>query len=152
MERKKIGEESKTPFPIFKSVNDVEGKCLQNHHLESNENKNQCEKTIELSWEIDIHKTATYPYDVATYRAKSRKLIDKVYVPPKNYQFQFRIVRGSRTKINSKWLKEFGWLSYSPSSDGGFCKVCTLFGDEVKHETNTTIKNLFSEALTVVFF
>ena len=49
MERKKIGEESKTPFPIFKSVNDVEGKCLQNHQLESSENKNQCEKTIELS-------------------------------------------------------------------------------------------------------
>ena len=29
-----------------------------------------------------------------------------------------------------------------------FCKACTLFGDEVKHETNTTMKILFSEALS----
>ena len=45
-------------------------------------------------------------------------------------------------------MKEFSWLAYSPSSDEGFCKVCTLFGDEVKHENNTTIKILFLEALT----
>ena len=31
---------------------------------------------------------------------------------------------------------------------GFFCKVCTLFCDEVKHETSTTIKNVFLEALT----
>ena len=55
------------------------------------------------------------------------------------------MVSGSRRKFNSKWFKEFNCLAYSPSSDGGFCKVCTLFGDEVKHETNTTIK---LEALT----
>ena len=45
-------------------------------------------------------------------------------------------------------MKESSWLAYSPSSDGVFCKVCTLLGDEVKHETNTNIKILFSEALT----
>ena len=54
----------------------------------------------------------------------------------------------SKTKFNSKWLKEFSWLAYSPSIDGGFCDAFILFGDEVKHETNTTIKILFSEALT----
>ena len=79
---------------------------------------------------------------------QKRKLIDRVYVPPKNYQFRIRNVSGSRRKFNSKWLEEFSWLAYSPCSDGGFCKVCTLFGDEVKHETNTTIRSLFSEALT----
>ena len=102
--------------------------------------------------EIDIQKTATYPYNVTTYRAKSleglknfhkHKLIDRVYDPPKNLQFPFRIVSGSRRKFTSKWLKEFSWLVYSPSSGWGFCKVCTLVGDEVKHETNTTIRIFF---------
>ena len=67
---------------------------------------------------------------------------------------------GSRRKFNSIWLHEFSWLiAYSPRSDSGgggegrggsgwVCKGCTLFGDEVKHETNTNIKILFSETLT----
>ena len=54
----------------------------------------------------------------------------------------------SRKKFNSKWLKEFSWLAYSPSSGKGFCKVCALFDNEVKHETNTIIRILFSESLT----
>ena len=37
-------------------------------------------------------------------------------------------------------MEEFSWLAYSPCSDGGFCKVCTLFGDEVKHEALTAKK------------
>ena len=55
-------------------------------------------------------------------------------------------------------MHEFSWLvAYSASSDsrggggagwGWVCKGCTLFGDEVKHETNTNIKILFSETLT----
>ena len=78
--------------------------------MKSNENQNHCEKTVELSSEIDIQKTATHPYDVATYRAKSleglknfqkRKLTDRVYIPPKNYQYPIRIVSGSRGKFNS---------------------------------------------------
>ena len=67
---KKIGEESKTSFSIFKSVKDVESKTLQNNELETNENQYQCEKIVELSLEIDIEKTAIHPYDLATYRAK----------------------------------------------------------------------------------
>ena len=65
-ERKKLGEESKTSFLIFKSEKNVESKTLQNNQLKIKENQNQCEKTVELSLEIDIVKTATHPYDVAT--------------------------------------------------------------------------------------
>ena len=83
---------------------------------------------------------------------QKRKHIDRFYVPQKNYQFLFRIICGSRRNFNSKWLKEFSCLAYSSSSDGIFWKVCTLFGDEVKHETNTTIKILFSEPLTAKTF
>ena len=124
---KKIVQERKT-FSIFKSVKDVESKTLQNNQLKSNENQNQCEKTVELSLEIDIQKTAAQPYDVATYRTKSleglknfqkQKFIDRVYVPRKNYQFPFRIVSGSKRKFNSKLLTEFSWLAQSPNSDGG---------------------------------
>ena len=93
----------------------MESKTLQNNQLKSNENHNQRKKTVELLSEIDIQKTVTHPGDVATYRAKSleglknfqkRKLIDRVQVPPKNYQFPIRIVSGSRRKFNS-WLKKF---------------------------------------------
>ena len=45
-------------------------------------------------------------------------------------------------------MKKFSRLAYSPSSDKGFCKVCTLFDNEAKHETNTAIRILFSESLT----
>ena len=130
-ERTENGEESKTSFPIFKSAKDVESKTLQNNQLKSNENQNHWEKTVELSSESDIQKTATHPYDNATYRAKSleglknfqkRKLIDRVYVPPKNYQFSVRIISGSRRKFNSTWLQEFSWSAYSPSSDGCFVR------------------------------
>ena len=79
---------------------------------------------------------------------QKRKLIDRVYFPPKNYKFPFRIVSETRSKFNSKWLKELSCLAYSTSSDGRFCKVSTLFDDEVKHKTNITINFLFSEALT----
>lgn len=58
-------------FPIFKSVNDIEDKTLQNNQLESNENQNQCEKTVELSSQSDIPKTATHLCDIANNRATS---------------------------------------------------------------------------------
>ena len=51
---------------MFKSEKNVESKTLQNNQLKIKENQNQCEKTVELSLEIDIVKTATHPYDVAT--------------------------------------------------------------------------------------
>ena len=110
MERKKIGEESKTPFPIFKSVNDVEGKCLQNHQLESNENKNQCEKTIELSWEIDIHKTATYPYDVATEQ-NHVSLSTKFMSLQKTIDSNLELFVGQEERlIQNGWKNSVGYL------------------------------------------
>ena len=39
-----MGEESKTSFPIFKSVKDVESKTLQNNQLKCNKNQNEYEK------------------------------------------------------------------------------------------------------------
>ena len=42
------------------------------------------------------------------------------------------------------WLCQYEWLCYSPSSDGGFCLICVLFGDECK---TIRMKKLFSEPL-----
>ena len=103
-----MGEESKTSFPIFKSVKDVESKTLQNNKLESNKNQNEREKTVELSSEIDTQKTSTHPHDVATYRAKSlerlknfqkRKIIDRVYVLPKNYNSHLEFLVGKEKSL-----------------------------------------------------
>ena len=52
IKKKKKKRISKTPFPIFKSVNDVESEALQNNQLESHENQNYCE--------IDTQKTAAH--------------------------------------------------------------------------------------------
>ena len=106
-----------THFPIFIFVNDVESDIfLQNNQPESNENQNHRETVVEFSPEIDIQKTATHPYNVTAYRAKSlealkkfinlqikRKFIDNVYVPQKDYQFPFRTVSGLTRQFNSKW-------------------------------------------------
>ena len=98
-------------FPIFKSVKDVQSKTLQNNQLKIKENQNQCGKTVELSLEIRIVKTATNPYDVATYRPKSLErlktfrnvsfLIELTSLLKTVKKLPFRIVSGSRRKFNS---------------------------------------------------
>ena len=46
MKEKTFGKDSKTPFPNFKSVNNVENeKSLLIVQIENNENQNQCGKT-----------------------------------------------------------------------------------------------------------
>ena len=70
---------------------------------------------VELSLEIDIVKTATHPYDVATYRPKSLEglktfrnvsfLIELTSLLKTVKKFPFRIVSGSRRKFNSNGWK-----------------------------------------------
>ena len=45
-----------------------------------------------------------------------------------NSSFYFRKVDGRQFK--REWLKQFPWLCYSPSMDGGFSLACVLFGHE----------------------
>ena len=49
-----------------------------------------------------------------------------MFVP--NSSFYFSKVDGRQFK--REWLKQFPWLFYSLSMDGGFCLACVLFGHE----------------------
>ena len=55
-----------------------------------------------------------------------KEIIQNVFVP--NSSFYFSKVDGRQFK--REWLKQFPWLCYSPSMDGGFCFACVLFGHE----------------------
>ena len=49
-----------------------------------------------------------------------------MFVP--NSSFHFPKVDGNQVKID--WMKQFPWLCYSPSIDGGFCLACALLGHD----------------------
>ena len=95
--KKKLGEESKTSFPIFKSVKNVESKTLQNNQLKIKENQNQCEKlnqnqcwTLIRNWYRENCNTFLWCRNIQTKitgrieNFQKRKLFDRAYVPPKN--------------------------------------------------------------------
>ena len=77
-------------------------------------------------------KEHTYKYDIANFRYRGsnlsdiqrKEIIQNVFVP--NSFFHFPKVDGRQFK--REWLKQFPWLCYSPSMDGGFCLACVLFG------------------------
>ena len=79
-------------------------------------------------------KEYTYKYDIANFRYRGsnlsdiqrKEIIQNVFVP--NSSFHFPKVVGRQFK--REWLKQFPWLCYSPSMDGGFCLACVLFGHE----------------------
>ena len=92
------------------------------------------------------HTKQNHWKDWKTFRNVS--LLTELRSLQKTINVWFRIVNGSRRKTNSKWLREFNWLSILWAVIGGFCKICTFFGDEVKHENNTSV-SFFSEPLPV---
>ena len=77
-------------------------------------------------------KEHTYKYDIANFRYRGsnlsdiqrKEIIQNVFVP--NSSFHFPKVDGRQFK--REWLKQFPWLCYSPSMDGGFCLAWVLFG------------------------
>ena len=79
-------------------------------------------------------KEHTYKYDIANFRCRgsnlsdiqSKEIIQNVFIP--NSSFHFPKIDGRQFK--REWLKQFLWLCYSPSMDGGFCLAFVLFGHE----------------------
>ena len=80
-------------------------------------------------------KEHTYKYDIVNFRYRGsnlsdiqrKEIIQNMFLP--NSSFQFPKVDGRQFK--KEWLKQFPWLCYSPSMDGGFCLACVLFGHEL---------------------
>ncbi|XP_046839990.1 uncharacterized protein LOC124434153 [Xenia sp. Carnegie-2017] len=96
------------------------------------------------------------PYDVGFYREKVRgmeiheieKLVKNVFVRDECYEFPKTVDANGRSRsFRHDWLKDYLWLSYSPSLNGAFCLPCVLFGDRFPSK-NSRIKIFFSEPLT----
>ena len=55
------------------------------------------------------------------------QLLTKDYWPPEKFVFTKTKIYGKGRSFQMSWLKEYTWLVYSPSKDGGLCRVCLLF-------------------------
>ena len=54
-------------------------------------------------------------------------LLQTAFRPSIEYCFPSQEEYGKKRSFQHAWLRQFSWLSYSPSVCGGYCKVCMLF-------------------------
>ena len=45
--------------------------------------------------------------------------------------------------FQESWLKEYEWLTYSPSQGGAYCRYCVFFGKLKKGMLGTLVKTPF---------
>ena len=55
------------------------------------------------------------------------QLLTKDYTPSEKFVFPKTKIYGKNRSFQMSWLKEYTWLVYSPSKDGGLCRVCLVF-------------------------
>ena len=55
------------------------------------------------------------------------QLLTKDYTPSEKFVFPKTKIYGKSRSFQMSWLKEYTWLVYSPSKDGGLCQVCLVF-------------------------
>ena len=55
------------------------------------------------------------------------QLLTKDYTPSEKFVFPKTKIYGKSRSFQMSWLKEYTWLVYSPSKDGGLCRVCLVF-------------------------
>jgi hypothetical protein len=54
-------------------------------------------------------------------------LLTKNFTPDEKFAFPKTNKYGRNRSFQLSWLKEYSWLVYCPSEDGGLCRVCMLF-------------------------
>ncbi|KXJ14854.1 52 kDa repressor of the inhibitor of the protein kinase [Exaiptasia diaphana] len=54
-------------------------------------------------------------------------LLTKNFTPGEKFVFPKTNKYGRNRSFQLSWLKEYSWLVYCPSEDGGLCRVCMLF-------------------------
>lgn len=101
---------------------------------------------LELVHEKDNQKgssSTTDSYDIVNLLGKSHNFKDQeiydfiknVFVPEEGFRFP----KGNGRSFRIHWLKEFSWLTYSPSLDGAFCLCCVLFSKRVHVKTHAEV-------------
>ena len=64
------------------------------------------------------------------------QLLIKDYTPSEKFVFPKTKIYSKSRSFQMTWLKEYTWLVYSPSKDGGLCRVCLVFPPS-SNTTNT---------------
>ena len=54
----------------------------------------------------------------------------KPYVPEERFEFPYSTSGRQKQRFVQAWFRQFPWLTYSKSLDGGFCKVCVFFASD----------------------
>ena len=124
---------------VFNSFIDSKS-CSSNTLLPLNENDCKIKNKKLLSAKISKLESNTNKlssefsseYDIACFRSKAftlndlqiKNLIRNAFVPNESYSFP----KTNGRSFQLIWLKQFSWLSYSPSEDGAYCLSCVLFG------------------------
>lgn len=86
--------------------------------------------------------------DIADYASRRGELSNeetygllvKSWEPPNGYEFPRKEECGKRRSFQKQYLQQHQWLSYSPKTDGAFCKVCVLFGGVSNHFRKNSYK------------
>ena len=55
------------------------------------------------------------------------QLLTKDYTSSEKFVFPKTKIYGKKRSFQMSWVKEYTWLVYSPSKDGGLCRVCLVF-------------------------
>ena len=84
----------------------------------------------------EVYSQASIPNDLGTYsvldlqcldNGKKHWLLKNAYRPTIDFKFPVRQEYGKSRSFQYGWLREYTWLSYSRSKNGGYCTTCTLF-------------------------
>ena len=54
-------------------------------------------------------------------------LYNNAFRPDPHHAFPAKEEYGKKRSFQYAWMKQFPWLCYSVSSNGGFCLTCVLF-------------------------
>ena len=74
---------------------------------------------------------------------ESGYFIKKLFRPNASYKFPTMEEYNKSRSFQHTWIKQYSWLSYSQSLNGGFCKNCFLFA-----KNRSLLAHLFTQPIT----
>lgn len=83
-------------------------------------------------------EVSAHPLDISNFVNRQVPLTDverynillNAWKPDINYKFPIVTQNNKNRCFQLKWLDNYKWLCYSHRDQGGYCKVCVLFGQE----------------------
>lgn len=88
----------------------------------------------------DINDIANFTHRVIGDNYEKLQLLEKFWIPPKNFVFPLETQGEHRRRFNAMWLTKYNWLTYSAIEDAAYCKYCLLFSSSfVGHNSSQSL-------------